>query len=285
MKKWYQLLTASIVAIGILGGCASQEPTNDQANNEGAAGEKTEKVVLNVGASSVPHGEILNAAKPLLEEKGIELNIKEFNDYILPNKVLEEKELDANYFQHVPYLQSFNEEHKTHLASAFAVHFEPLGLYTGKQKTLDNIAKGSVVAVPNDPTNEARALHLLQANGLITLPEGADLTTTPKDIVENPHELVIKELDASFIARSLGDVDYAVINGNYALEAGLKATDALALEDKDSLAAETFANIVAVREGDESKETILALKEALTSPEVKKFIEEKYQGSVIAVFE
>ncbi|MEW9668650.1 MetQ/NlpA family ABC transporter substrate-binding protein [Ammoniphilus sp. 3BR4] len=285
MKKWYQLLTASILAIGILGGCASQEPANDKANNEGAAGEKTEKVVLNVGASSVPHAEILNAAKPLLEEKGIELNIKEFNDYILPNKVLEEKELDANYFQHLPYLQSFNEEHKTHLASAFAVHFEPLGLYPGKQKSLDNIAKGSIIAVPNDPTNEARALHLLQAKGLITLPEGADLTITPKDIVENPNELVIKELDAAFIARSLGDVDYAVINGNYALEAGLKATDALALEDKESLAAETFANIVAVREGDETKEPILALKDALNSPEVKKFIEEKYQGSVIAVFE
>lgn len=283
MKKISSILTASILALGLLAGCANQEQASEAKGNEVTEASKT--VELKIGATAVPHAEILESIKPVLKEKGIELTIKEFNDYVLPNRVVEDQELDANFFQHVPYLESFNQEHGTHLVPVFPVHFEPIGLYPGKEKSLENVKKGAVIAVPNDPTNEARALHLLQAEGLITLPETADLSITPKDIVENPYELDIKELDAGFIARSLGDVDYAVINGNFAIEAGLKATDALASEDKDSLAAKTFANVVVVREGNEDNEAIQTLKEVITSEQVKKFIEEKYQGSVVPMFE
>lgn len=283
MKKFMSFLATSVLAVGLLSGCGGQDQAGEAKPNE--EGQAKATVELKIGATPVPHAEILEAVKPVLKEKGIELTVKEFNDYVLPNKVVEEGELDANFFQHVPYLDSFNQEQGTHLAPAFAVHFEPLGIFAGKEKTLEGLKKGAVIAVPNDPTNEARALHLLQDKGLIKLPEKADLTITPKDIVENPNELVIKELDAGFIARSLGDVDYAVINGNFAMEAGLKATDALAIEDKDSLAAQTFANVVVVKAGNENKEAIQALKEALTAEQTRKFIEEKYQGSVIPVFE
>lgn len=283
MKKFMSFLATSILTVGLLSGCGGQEQAGEAKPND--EGQAKAAIELKVGATPVPHAEILESVKPILKEKGIELTVKEFNDYVLPNKVVEEGELEANFFQHVPYLETFNKEQGTHLVPAFAVHFEPLGIFPGKEKSLESLKKGAVIAVPNDPTNEARALHLLQDKGLIKLPEQADLTITPKDIVENPNELVIKELDAGFIARSLGDVDYAVINGNFAMEAGLKATDALAIEDKDSLAAQTFANVVVVKEGDENKEAIQALKEALTSAETKKFIEEKYQGSVIPVFE
>ncbi|HJV47400.1 MAG TPA: MetQ/NlpA family ABC transporter substrate-binding protein [Bacillota bacterium] len=282
MKKLIPFLSASILALGLLAGCGSQKQEGSAQPASGATPAK-QAAVLTVGATSVPHAEILNAAKPLLQEKGIELKVQEFNDYVLPNTSLEDKQLDANFFQHVPYLESFNKDHGTHLVSAFPVHFEPLGLYAGKQKTLDNIPDNAVIAVPNDPSNEARALLLLQSKGVIKLPENADLKATPKDIKENPHKVQIKELDASFIARSLADVDYAVINGNFALQAGLKSSDALAMEDKNSLAAKTFANVVVVRQGDENKEAIKTLKEVLASDKIKQFIESKYNGSVIPV--
>lgn len=241
--------------------------------------------VLKVGASPVPHAEILKSVQPLLKEKGIDLQIIEFTDYVQPNLALQNKELDANYFQHLPYLTDFNEKNNTQLSSALAVHFEPLGLYPGKTKSIADLKDGDTIAVPNDTTNEARALLLLQEAGIIKLKDGAGLTATAKDIAENPKNIQIKELEAAQIARALPDVNLAVINGNYAIDAGLNAaTDALKAEGKDSLAAKTYANIVVVKSGDESRQEIKTLNEALTSQTVKDFINDKYKGAVIPVF-
>lgn len=247
--------------------------------------EQKELKILTVGAVPVPHGEILNFIAPLLKEKGIELKIVEFTDYVQPNLALQNKELDANYFQHVPYLDDFNKKNNTQLSATVPVHFEPLGLYPGKTKTLEELKDGDSIAVPNDTTNEARALLLLQSAGILKVKEGTGLEATVKDIVENPKNIEIKELEAAQISRSLPDVNLAVINGNYAIEAGLNAaSDALKAEDKDSLAAQTFANIITVRTGDESREEIKILDEVITSPAVRDFINEKYKGAVIPVF-
>ncbi|MDK2943125.1 MAG: D-methionine transport system substrate-binding protein, partial [Acetobacterium sp.] len=228
------------------------------------------------------HGEILAVAGEVLKEEGYTLEVKEFTDYVQPNLTLENKELDANFFQHLPYLEDFNVKNNTKLVSAGAVHYEPLGLYPGKLKTLDAIVDGSTIAIPNDTTNEARALLLLETIGLIKVDPNVGLEATPKDIIENPKNLVFKELEAAQLARSLPDVDLAVINGNYAIEAGLNAgTDAIAKEEKDSLAAQTYANIVAVRTGDETSEKTLALMKALQSEKVISFIESNYQGAVV----
>jgi D-methionine transport system substrate-binding protein len=240
---------------------------------------------LTIGATSEPHAEILNHIVPILKEKGIELTVMEFADYAQLNPALKNKELDANFFQHTPYLNDFNSKEKATLTSAVAVHFEPLGLYPGKTKSLDDIKDGDIIAVPNDTTNEARALLLLESAGLIKVKEGVGLNATAKDIIENPKNLKIEELAAAQLARALPDVNLAVINGNYAIQAGLNvAKDALIAEDKDSAAAQSFANIVVVRAGDENREAIKILKEVITSEEVKKFINDKYQGSVIPVF-
>jgi len=268
MKKLVVVLSIVGLTLSLITGCAKKEDN---------------KIVI--GASPVPHAEILAVAKEVLKEKGYELEIKEFTDYVQPNLTLENKELDANYFQHQPYLDDFNAKNKTDLVSAAAIHYEPLGLYPGKTKTIDGLAEGAIVAVPNDTTNEARALLLLETIGLIKVNPDAGLNATVNDITEYTKNIKIQELEAAQIPRALADVDLAVINGNYAIEAGLNAaTDALAKEEKDSLAAQTFANILAVRKGDENREDIKALIEALKSPEVKKFIEEKYQGSVIPTF-
>ena len=278
MKKKLALvlvLALTVFALAACGGSA-EEP----AAEEGAA----DATVLKIGASTVPHAEILNFVKPILAEEGIDLQITEYTDYVIPNTAVESRELDANYFQHLPYLESFNEENGTHLISAVAVHYEPMGIYAGKTATLDALADGATIAVPNDPTNEARALLLLQQEGLITLKDGIGLDATPNDIVENPKDIKFFEAEAAAVARSVQDVDFAIINGNYALEAGLKAGDALAVEDASSEGAKTFANIVAVYEGDESRPEIQALIKALTSEEAKAFIEETYQGSVVPVF-
>ncbi|BCS55444.1 methionine ABC transporter substrate-binding protein [Geobacter sp. SVR] len=238
-----------------------------------------------VGASPAPHAEILGVAGKALKEKGYQLEIKEFTDYVQPNLALQNKELDANYFQHKPYLDDFNKNNKTSLASAAAIHYEPLGIYPGKTKALADMKDGAVIAVPNDTTNEARALLLLETLKLIKLKPDAGLKATAADIVENPKHIQIKELEAAQLTRSLPDVDFAVINGNYALLANLSvAANALAKEEKESLAASTFANIIAVRTGDENRPEIKALIEALKSDAVKKFIEDKYKGSVIPVF-
>ena len=239
---------------------------------------------IKVGASPSPHGAILEAAKPVLEELGYTLEVVEFVDYVQPNIALNDGKLDANFFQHLPYLEKFNEEQKTKLSSVLGVHFEPMGIYGGKSQDLANIKEGAIIAVPNDTTNEARALQLLEANGIIKLEQGKGLLATAKDIVENPKNLVIKEIEAAQIPRSLPDVDFGVINGNYALEADISPSTALVLEDKTAEAAQTFANIIAVQTGKEQSEKTKALIEALQSEEVTKFINETYtDGSVIPV--
>ena len=278
MKKKLLLLLIAAAVVLFAAGCS-----RNKSDVETGATEEAKKIV--VGATPTPHAEILNVAKEVLAEEGYELEIVEFTDYIQPNKMLESKDLDANYFQHKPYLDDYNEENKTDLVSIAAIHYEPLGIYPGKTKTLEELKDNAQVAVPNDTTNEARALLLLEAQGLIKLRENAGLKATINDIVENPKNLKIIEIEAAQLARSLPDVDIAVINGNYAIQAGLNvATDALAMEEKDSLAATTYANIVAVRSGDDEREDLKALVKALTSEKVKKFIEEKYQGSVVPVF-
>ena len=206
-------------------------------------------------------------------------------DYIQPNLALESADLDANYFQHLPYLESFNAENNTKLVSAASVHYEPFGIYAGKASSLEELADGATVAVPNDTSNEARALLLLEAQGLIKLKEGADLTVTKNDIVENTKNLEIIEIEAAQIPRSINDVDIAVINGNYAIEAGMKVSDALAVEASDSVAATTYGNVVAVRAGEESSDAVVALMEVLKSDEIKKFMEEKYEGAVVPLSE
>ncbi len=237
-----------------------------------------------VGASPSPHAEILKAAADVLAQKGYELDVKEYVDYIQPNLALESGDLDANYFQHLPYLESFNVENNTKLVSAAAIHYEPFGIYAGKAASLDALADGARVAVPNDTSNEARALLLLEAQGLIKLKDGADLTVTKNDIVENPKNLDLYEVEAAQIPRVVEDVDIAVINGNYAIEAGFKVSEALAVEDSESIAATTYGNVIAVQEGHEKDEAILALIEALTSDEVKSYIESTYEGAVVPLF-
>lgn len=236
-----------------------------------------------VGASPSPHAQILEAVSEQLAQKGYQLEIKEFTDYIMPNTALEDGELDANFFQHQPYLTDFNEKNGTKLVSAAAIHFEPLGIYGGKTADLADLPEGAQIAVPNDTTNEARALWLLQAQGIIEVDEQADLEATKQDITSNPKNVEIVEMEAAQLPRALADVDFAVINGNYAVAAEI-ADQVLVTEDKDSEAAKQYANIVAVREGDENREDIKALVEALQSDEVKAYIEETFGSTVIPVF-
>lgn len=264
---------------------SSAEDTNkttDAATND--TENDTENTVIKIGALPTPHGEILEQVQDVLAEQGYTLEIVTYNDYVLPNNALESGDIDANFFQHVPYLDNFNEENGTHLVSVGAVHFEPLGIYPGKTTSLDSIADGAVVAVPNDTTNEARALLLLEANGLITLKADAGLNATVLDIEENPKNLQIEELEAAQIGRSIADVDIAVINGNYAIKSGFSSEDALAIEAVESEAAQTYANVVAVKEGNEDNEGITALIEALTSDEIRDYINQNYGGGVVPVF-
>lgn len=247
-------------------------------------GKKTDDKTIRIGAAPTPHAEILKVIEDDLKEKGFKLEIVEYNDYVLPNKALEAGELDANYFQHRPYLEDFNEKNKTHGIAAAGVHFEPFGIYAGRTDDLSKLKEGAVVAVPNDTTNEGRALLLLEAEGLIKLREGAGITATVMDIVENPLKLEIKELEAAQAARVMKDVDIACVNGNYAIKAGYSIKDALAVEKADSLAAETYTNIVAVKEGNEDSPKTKALAEAILSDEVRNFINEQYEGAVVPVF-
>lgn len=247
-----------------------------------ACGGGNDKEII-VAASPAPHAEILEEVSKQLEKDGYKLTIKEFTDYIQPNMVVEDGSIDANYFQHITYMNDFNAENKTHLISVANVHFEPLGLYPGKTKSLEELAEGAEIAVPNDPTNEARALLLLQAQGLIKLKDDAGLQATPNDIVENPKNLTFRELEAAMLPRSLEDADMAVINGNYALGSNLKLADAVAVESSDpaSEQAKAYVNVLTIKEGSENKETVKALVKALKSDEMKKFMEEKYQGAVV----
>ena len=274
-----KITAAALLAAVALSACSGGEKS--EKAEEDKSPELTE---ITVGASPAPHGEILEAAKPLLEKEGYALKIVEYTDYVQPNIALEDGELDANYFQHLPYLEQFNKEQGTHLVSAGAIHYEPFGIYGGKVSSLDELSEGATVAVPNDTTNEARALLLLEAQGLLKLKEGAGLDATRNDIEENPLNLDILEVEAAQIPLSLQDVDIAVINGNYAIDAGLKVSDALAVEASDSEAAVTYGNVVAVREGDEENEKTKALLDALKSDEVKSFIEDSYDGAVVPLF-
>ena len=237
---------------------------------------------ITVAASETPHSEILEAAKPILEEEGYDLEVTVFDDYVQPNEVVESGDFDANYFQHIPYLNSFNEEKGTHLVNAGGIHYEPFGIYPGTKSSLDDIADGDTIAVPNDTTNEARALLLLQDNGIIKLKDGAGLEATVNDIEEIPYNVEIVELAAEQVARVAEETSYIVLNGNYALQAGYSVSkDALAYETSDSEAAKTYVNVIAVKEGNENSDKIKALVDVLKSDEIKDFINEKYDGAVI----
>ena len=273
MKKTVWAL-AGLLALGVLAaGCGGEKKEAAQGSDK--------KVVMKVGATPVPHAEILNEIKPLLAKEGIDLQIIEFTDYVKPNLSLNDKEIDANFFQHEPYLKKFAADRKLDLVNLVAVHIEPMGVYSKKLKDIKSVPDGAKVAIPNDPTNGGRALNILAKAGLIKLKDGVGIAATVGDIVENPKNLKITEAEAAMLPRTLDDVDLAVINSNFAMEAKLNPTkDALFIEPKDS----PYANIVAVRKGDENRKEIQALKKALTSPEVKKFIEEKYKGAVIPAF-
>lgn len=302
-KKILFIITSVVLSLALLAGCATgnqenqnessrenaaehqnnndstNENTTDQENAKESSGEDT---VIKIGATPAPHAEILKKAAEILETKGYTLDIVEFTDYVQPNIAVNDGALDANYFQHQPYLDSFNEEKGTDLVSVAVIHYEPFGIYAGKTASLDELKDGATVAVPNDTTNEARALLLLEAQGLIKLKEDAGLKATVTDIVENPKNLEIIEVEAAQIPHSLQDVDIAVINGNYAIEAGLNVgKDALATEDADSIGATTYGNVVAVKKGNEDNEAIKALVEVLKSDEIKQFIEGNYEGAVV----
>ena len=242
-----------------------------------------EKGTIKVAASATPHAEILEEAKPILEKEGWDLEVTVFDDYVQPNLVVESGDFDANYFQHIPYLDNFNEEQGTHLVNAGGIHYEPFGIYPGTKKSLDELEGGDTIAVPNDTTNEARALLLLlQDNGVITLKDGAGLEATVKDIEENPKNIKIEELEAAQVSRVKDEVAFVVLNGNYALQAGYSVSkDSIAHETSDSEAAKTYVNVIAVKEGNEESEAIKVLVDTLKSDEIKDFINEKYDGAVI----
>ena len=247
-------------------------------------GPSSDGKIIKVGATPAPHAAILEVVQDILAEDGYTLEIVEYDDYVTPNTSLEDGSLDANYFQHITYMNEFNAEHGTHLVSAAGIHYEPFGLYAGKCASLEELADGAQIAVPNDGTNEARALLLLEQEGLIKLKEGVGLSATKSDVAENPHNYDIVELEARLLPTTLKDVDVAVINGNYAIDAGLKVSDAIAVEAAGGAAAEAYVNVLAVKEGTESSEGIQALVKALQSDEVRAFIEETYDGAVVALF-
>lgn len=268
MKKLISiLLAASLLTAGLIG-CGESS---------------SESKTITVGASATPHAEILKVAQPILAKEGYTLNIKTYDDYVLPNTATEDGDIDANYFQHKPYLDSFNQKNNTHLVSVAAIHYEPYGIYAGTSSSLTALPDGSKIAVPNDPTNEARALQLLAAQKLFAIRDGAGLSATKNNITSNPHNYDIVEMEAAVIPKSLDSVALAVINGNYAIGAGLKVSQALAVEDKNSDAAKTYANIIAVKKGNENKPAVQALVKALQSQEVKDYITKQYGGAVVPV--
>ena len=274
-KSILSVVLAGVLAIGLIG-CGG-------TGSNGSGADSKDDKVIKIGVTPKPHKEIVDAAVPLLEKEGYKVEITEFNDYVQPNTAVEEGSLDCNYFQHTPYLNDQNQSRGLHLKSVAAIHLEPMGLYSKKITSLDELKDGSTIAVPNDPSNEARALKLLAANGLIKIKDGE--LVTPADITENPKNLQFSELEAAAVPRAVDDVDAAVINGNYAIEAGFDPTaNAIVKEDKDSEAAKPYANIVVVKEGNENLEKIQALIKALTSDEVRDFINKEYNGAVIPVF-
>ena len=249
-----------------------------------ACGAKADEKTIKVGATPAPHAAILEQAKEILAKEGYTLEIVEFDDYVLPNTALSEGELDANYFQHITYMNNFNEEYGIKMVSAAGIHYEPFGIYAGKSASLAELPDGAKIGVPNDATNEARALLLLEQEGLIKLEEGVGLSATKDSIVENPHGYEIVETKAELLTATLTDVDIAVINGNYAIDAGLKVSEALAVEAADGAAAEAYVNVIAVMEGHENDAKIQALIKALKTAEIKAYIESTYEGAVVPLF-
>lgn len=266
----------------VVEGGVVEENAAEDSGEDASEAPAEEKGTITVAASATPHAEILEQAKPILEKEGWNLEVTVFDDYVQPNLVVENDEFDANYFQHIPYLEDFNEKQGTHLVNAGGIHYEPFGIYPGTKASLDELEDGDVIAVPNDTTNEARALLLLEANGVITLKEGAGLAATVKDIEENPKNIQIQELEAAQVSRVKDEVAFVVLNGNYALQAGFSvAKDAVAYETSDSEAAKTYVNVIAVKEGNENSEKIQALVNALKSDEIKTYITDTYDGAVI----
>ena len=306
-KRVLTTILAGVLAVSAFAGCGSSNTADNAAADNNAAAETdntvavadttaaeseaaesvadtqtTEGGTITVAASATPHAEILEEAKPILAEQGWDLEVTVFDDYVQPNLVVESGEFDANYFQHIPYLDDFNAEQGTHLVNAGGIHYEPFGIYPGTKSSLDDLADGDVIAVPNDTTNEARALLLLEANGVITLKDGAGLAATVNDIAENPHNVKIEELAAEQVARVAPEVAFVVLNGNYALQAGYSvAQDSLAYETSDSEAAKTYVNVIAVKEGNQNNPGIQALVKVLKSDDIKKFINDTYDGAVI----
>ncbi|MCR5467945.1 MAG: MetQ/NlpA family ABC transporter substrate-binding protein [Lachnospiraceae bacterium] len=295
VKRFLALTLISTLALTFTGcGSTAEKASTDSKDTEAVAeteattetatetADVENKGTITVAASPVPHAEILAKAAELLADEGWTLEVTEFEDYVQPNLVVESGQFDANYFQHIPYLNQFNEENDTNLVIAGEIHYEPFGIYPGTKDSIESLEEGDTIAVPNDTTNEARALLLLEANGVITLKEGAGLEATTLDIVENPLNIKIEELEAAQVARVKDEVALVVLNGNYALEAGFSvAKDSIAYEKSDSEAAATYVNIIAVESGNENNEGIQALVNVLKSDEIKAFINETYDGAVI----
>ena len=293
LQKLGVLALTGVLSVSLLAACggasdsssdaqdtAADSQTADEASD--AEEDTAEPVTLKIAASPTPHAEILAYAADALAEEGITLEVDEFEDYVQPNNVVDDGTYDANYFQHTPYLDSFNEENGTDVVSAGKIHYEPFAIYPGTKTSLDEVADGDSIAVPNDTTNEARALLLLQDNGLITLNDGVGLEATVNDIAENPHNLKIEELEAAQVSRAAQDVAFLAVNGNYAQEAGWTVADnAIAVEKSDSEAASTYANIIAVKNGNENNEAIQKLVEVLRSDDVQNWIEQEYNGGVV----
>ncbi len=276
LKKLFAALAVSGGLVFTLAGCGDKAPAEKTA-----APAQTAAVELKIGVSPVPHADIINFVAPTLEKEGVKVKVIEFNDYVQPNLALSEKELDANFFQHKPYLDTFSKEHKLNLAVLTAVHLEPMGVYSKSSKNVADLPDGAKIAVPNDPTNGGRALKVLETAGILKVRPEAGILASPADIVDNPKHVKIVEVEAAQLPRALDDVDAAVINSNYALAAKLNPTkDAIAIESKES----PYANVVVVRAGDENRPELQKLKNALLTPEVKKFLEEKYQGAVVPAF-
>ncbi|WMT40254.1 MetQ/NlpA family ABC transporter substrate-binding protein [Paenibacillus sp. D2_2] len=279
MKKW-SLTLLTLVLVLVVSACGSNKGANNTAGNSSAAGTEDKPVKLVVGATS-PHADILKHIAPVLKEEGVDLEVKEFSDYVQPNIQVYEKQLDANYFQHQPYLDEQNKQNNFDLVSVVGVHIEPFGAYSKKIKSIDELADGATVAIPNDATNGGRALLLLEKQGLIKLNPDAGITATSKDITENPKNLKVKEVDAAMLPRQLDEVDLALINTNYALKADLNPlTDALFIEDKDS----PYTNILVARPDNKDSDAIQKLAKALTSDDTRKFIEDTYKGALVPVF-
>lgn len=285
-RRSFLLSGAAVLGSFALTACGGNSATSSSAATSGAATSSSASngTAITVGASPSPHAEILKAVEDEIKAAGYELKVVEYNDYVQPNVALSEGDLDANYFQHKPYLDNYNQENGTDLVSAAAIHFEPMGIYAGKSSDIKNVPDGAKIAVPSDATNEARALLLLQDQGVLKLKDGVGLEATKNDIAENPHNVEFVEVEAASVPRTLQDADFGVINGNYALSAGLDTTATLASEGAGSEAAKTYANIVAVRKGEDQTDKTKALVKALTSDTAKKFIENQYKGSVIPVF-